>query len=86
MLRNTKRQQKSIFFIVNCLEFKMSSVEKKMPGPTEEKFGVDMKNQLDVPFCKVVKTGWQVVRPWTHYLPTGLDNLPATTAYTNTRL
>jgi len=26
---------------------------------------------------KVVKTGWQVVRPWTHYLPTGLDHLPA---------
>ena len=23
---------------------------------------------------KVVKSGWQVVRPWTHYLPTGLDN------------
>ena len=22
---------------------------------------------------KVVKTVWQVVRPWTHYLPTGLD-------------
>jgi len=34
----------------------------------------------------VVKTGWQVVRPWTHYLPTGLDNLPAATAHTNTRL
>ena len=31
-------------------------------------------------------TGWQVVRPWTHYLPTGLDNLPAATAHTNTRL
>ena len=29
---------------------------------------------------------WQVVRPWTHYLPTGLDNLPAATAHTNTRL
>jgi len=26
------------------------------------------------------------VRPWTHYLPTGLDNLPAATAHTNTRL
>jgi hypothetical protein len=24
--------------------------------------------------------------PWTHYLPTGLDNLPAATAHTNTRL
>jgi len=29
---------------------------------------------------------WQVVRPWTHYLQTGLDNLPAATAHTNTRL
>ena len=35
---------------------------------------------------KAVKTVWQVVRPWTHYLPTGLDNLPAATAHTNTRL
>jgi len=26
------------------------------------------------------------LRPWTHYLPTGLDNLPAATAHTNTRL
>jgi len=26
------------------------------------------------------------VRPWTHYLPTGLDNLPAATAHTNTKL
>ena len=25
--------------------------------------------------------GWQVVGPWTHYLPTGLDNLPAATAH-----
>ena len=25
-------------------------------------------------------------RPWTHYLPTGIDNLPAATAHTNTRL
>ena len=24
--------------------------------------------------------------PWTHYLPTGLDNLPTATAHTNTRL
>jgi len=24
--------------------------------------------------------------PWTHYLPTGLDNLSAATAHTNTRL
>jgi len=24
--------------------------------------------------------------PWTHYLPTGLDNLPAATAHTNTNL
>ena len=24
--------------------------------------------------------------PWTHYLPTGFDNLPAATAHTNTRL
>ena len=24
--------------------------------------------------------------PWTHYLPTGLDNLLAATAHTNTRL
>jgi len=24
--------------------------------------------------------------PWTHYLPTGLDNLTAATAHTNTRL
>ena len=24
--------------------------------------------------------------PWMHYLPTGLDNLPAATAHTNTRL
>ena len=24
--------------------------------------------------------------PWTHYLPTGLDNLPAATAHTNTML
>jgi hypothetical protein len=23
---------------------------------------------------------------WTHYLPTGLDNLPAATAHANTRL
>jgi len=23
---------------------------------------------------EVVKTGWQVVRPWTHNLPTGLEN------------
>jgi len=23
---------------------------------------------------------------WMHYLPTGLDNLPAATAHTNTRL
>ena len=28
----------------------------------------------------------RVVRPWTHCLPTGLDNLPAATAHTNTRL
>jgi hypothetical protein len=39
---------------------------------------------------EVVKTGWQVAalrtHPWTHYLPTGLDNLPAATAHTNTRL
>ena len=28
---------------------------------------------------KVVKSGWQVVRPLTHYLPTGLDHLPAAT-------
>jgi hypothetical protein len=27
-----------------------------------------------------------VAFPWTHYLPTGLDNLPAATAHTNTRL
>jgi len=52
----------------------------------------DKKNQLHVTFCilyfssKVVKTGWQVVRPWTHYLPTGFDNLPAATAHTSTRL
>jgi len=26
------------------------------------------------------------VRPWTHYLPTGLDHLPAATAHTNKRL
>jgi len=26
------------------------------------------------------------VRPWTHNLPTGLDNLPTDTAHTNTRL
>jgi len=25
-------------------------------------------------------------QPWTHYLPTGLDHLPAATAHTNTRL
>jgi len=31
-------------------------------------------------------TGWKVVRPWTHYLPTGLDNLPAAMAHTNTKL
>jgi len=24
--------------------------------------------------------------PWTHYLPTGPDHLPAATAHTNTRL
>jgi len=34
--------------------------------------------------------GWMVeelkIVPWTHYLPTGLDNLPAATAHTNTRL
>jgi hypothetical protein len=26
-----------------------------------------------------------LTHPWTHYLPTGLDNLPAATAHTNTR-
>jgi hypothetical protein len=31
---------------------------------------------------------WQLVgtHPWTHYPPTGLDNLPAATAHNNTRL
>ena len=65
-------------------------------------FTVGKKNQLDVTFCILYFSsnscstcfgqpcahvpGWQVVRPWTHYLPTGLDNLPAATAYTNRRL
>jgi len=62
---------------------------------------MDKKNELDVTFCilyfssnswstcfgqpcahhQELTTAW-----WTHYLPTGLDNLPAATAHTNTRL
>ena len=33
---------------------------------------------------ETVVTGWLV--HWTHYLPTGLDHLPAATAHTTTRL
>ena len=44
---------------------------------------VDKKNQLDVTFCILYFSSNSCS---THYLPTGLDNLPAATAHTNTRL
>jgi len=56
------------------------------------KFSVDKKNQLDVTFCILYfssnscSTCLIRTHPRTHYLPTGLDNLPAATAHTNTRL
>jgi len=34
----------------------------------------------------VAQRSCATTHPWTHYLPTGLDNLPAATAHTNTRL
>ena len=36
--------------------------------------------------CVGVVSECRLHRPWTHYLPTGLDNLPAAAAHTNTRL
>ena len=40
--------------------------------------------------CVLCDVGIEVLptrtHPWTHYLPTGLDNLPAATVHTNTRL
>ena len=43
---------------------------------------------LYVPWYHNWPTGPVVIwtHPWTHYLPTGFDNLPAATAHTNTRL
>ena len=51
--------------------------------------GVDKKNELDVTFCILYFSSNSCATcfgQWTHYLPTGLDHLPAATAHTNTRL
>jgi hypothetical protein len=44
-----------------------------------------MKSLLSPPLPSF-KTGWQVVRLWTHYLRSGLDNLRAAPSHTHTRL
>ena len=81
------------FFFDVCLNnflLKLSSASTK---GEEIKFSVDKKNQLDVTFCILYFSSNScptcvVLRthPRTHYLPTGLDHLPAATAHTNTRL
>ena len=57
---------------------------------------VDKKNQLDVTFCILYFSSNSCLtcfgqpcahhQELTHYLPTGLEHLPAATAHTNTRL
>jgi hypothetical protein len=62
-------------------------------GFEQQNLSVDNKNQLDVTFCILYFSSnscstceMKRTHPWTHYLPTGLDSLPAATAHTNTRL
>ena len=71
--------------------------KKRISHATDIFFNVDKKNQLDVTFCILYFSSNSCSTCFgqpcahhqeltTHYLPTGLDNLPAATAHTNTRL